>query len=325
MGGADVFAVERVHGDAEVAAAAGDIEDLGVADVEQRVAAVRLAQRDLIGERRCPAHGEVIVDAALVAHREGRTALEVNGAAERVRAFVGQVALDEFEALEHRAGEIVDTALSRHRALGGEHPAVERDVVQRRAHATDGETVDAVFEIECGADAGEENRELARAHVREVAVGIHRDDVLRIGRVALRGDRRRAALALAGYLEGLKLVDRGGEVEIARGVCLTRGNGDGGARGIESRVGDNDFVRADGQCGENVAPSVVGERGEAERGNRDLRALEEIAGGEVGDGAGEGGGGVSGAEGSGHENRKQCEAEACFHGEWGEEDRSLKR
>jgi hypothetical protein len=42
-----VFAVEQIHGDAEVALAAEDAEDLLVAEREQRVGAVLLAQRDL--------------------------------------------------------------------------------------------------------------------------------------------------------------------------------------------------------------------------------------------------------------------------------------
>ena len=166
MGGADVFAVERVYHDTEIALATGDIEDLGVADVEQRVAAVRFAEGNLGGKRRGPAHGEIVGDAAFFAHRERRAALEVDGAAEGVGALVGRVALDQFEALEHRAGEIVDAALARHRALRGEHRAVEGDVVERGAHAADGEAIDAVFEVERGRHAGEQDREFARAHVR---------------------------------------------------------------------------------------------------------------------------------------------------------------
>jgi hypothetical protein len=57
-------------------------------------------------------------------------------------------------------------------------------------------------------------------------------------------------------------------------------------------------MRAGGQIGEDVAAGVVGERGAAEGGDLDARALEEVAGGDVGDGAGERrGGGAERREG----------------------------
>ena len=67
-----VLAVEEVGGDAEVAFAAEDAEDLLVADVEERVVAVGLAEGDLLGEGGGEAGGEVVGDAPLLAHEIGR-------------------------------------------------------------------------------------------------------------------------------------------------------------------------------------------------------------------------------------------------------------
>ena len=61
-----------------------------------------------------------------------------------------------------RAQDPIDPALPLHRALGRKHPAVERDVVQCRAHAAHGEAVDAVLEIERGGHAGQHDGELTR-------------------------------------------------------------------------------------------------------------------------------------------------------------------
>ena len=103
------------------------------------------------------------------------------------------------------------------------------------------------------------------------------------------GDGGGTALAFAGDGERIEFVDTGGEVEIERGGRAI-GNGDRGAARIEAEISDDDLVDAGGKRGQDVAAGVVGEGAEAERGDGDLRALEEIAGAEVGDVAGESGG-----------------------------------
>ena len=119
------------------------------------------------------------------------------------------------------------------------------------------------------------------------------------------GDGGGTALALAGDGERIEFVDTGGEVEIARGGGGV-GDGDRGADGIETEVGDDDLVGASGKRGQDVAAGVIGEGAEAECGDGDLRALEEIAGGDVGDVAGEGGGLEGGdGEGEGEKERKR--------------------
>ena len=109
------------------------------------------------------------------------------------------------------------------------------------------------------------------------------------------GDGGSAALAFAGDGECIQFVDTGGEVELARGGGAI-GNGDRGAARIEAEISDDYFLGAGGKRGQDVAAGGIGEGAEAERGDGDLRALEEIAGGDVGNVAGEGGG-LEGGEG----------------------------
>ena len=179
--------------------------------------------------------------------------------------------------------------------MAGEWRAVEGDAVEARADAADGETVDEVFVGRIAGDAGEADGDLGGIHVRQVSERIHGDDVLHVFGVALRGDGGGPALALTGDFEGVEFVDDAGEVEIARGAGGVV-DGDGGARRIEADVGDDDLVRAGRERRENVAAGIVGEGAEAEGRDGDLRALEEITGGDIGDVAGEGRG-VSGGRG----------------------------
>jgi hypothetical protein len=79
---------------------------------------------------------------------------------------------------------------------------------------------------------------------------------------------------------------------------LVGGDGDNGTLAIEAEVGDDEFVAAGGDGAEDVAARFVDEGGDAEGGDFDAGAFEEIAGGEIGDVAGDGGGlGEGGGEG----------------------------
>ena len=103
------------------------------------------------------------------------------------------MALGEFELIEHRASEIVDVRAAGQRPLAGQWRAVERDAVESRADAADGEAVDEIFIAQIAGHPRQPDRDLARIHVRQVAEGIHRDDVLHVVGIALRRDRRRPA------------------------------------------------------------------------------------------------------------------------------------
>ena len=288
-----VFGVEHVERETEVTLAAEDVEELLPADVEERMRAVFFAGGRLLGERRSVADAGAVGDAATLAHRERRAALEIDRAADGAGLLVGRVALGELHLVEHGTGEVVHVRAAGEGALAGEWRAVERDAVEAGADAADGETVDEIFVGRIAGDAGEADGHFGGIHVRQVSERIHGDDVLHVFGVALRGDGGGTALALAGDFEGVEFVDDTGQVEVARGAGGV-GDGDSGARRIEADIGDDDLVRAGGERREDVAAGIVGERGEAERRNLDAGALEEIAGGDVGDVAGEGGGPKSG-------------------------------
>ena len=290
-----VFRVENIHRSAEVVAAAEDIEDLLVRDVEDRMRAVLGAPRRLLKKRRRHAHAEIVVGAAVFAHREGRARLEVDRAAERVRALVRRLALDELETLEHRAGdrlELEGPAV----AERGERAAVHGDVAHGGAHAANVELVVQPLVGRAAGDAGEAHHDFARAHVRQVAKRIHRDHVLHVVGVALFGDHRGVALALAGDPERLEFVDARREVEVARDA-VARGGDHRLARGVEAEVGNDELVRTGRHAVEHVAARVIGERREPQRRDRDGGALEGVARGGVAHGTGERARGIGRARG----------------------------
>ena len=288
-----VFGVEHVEGETEVALAAEEIEELLPADVEERVGAVFFAGGRLLGERGSVADTGTVGDTAALLHAERGAALEVDRAADGAGLFVGRVALGELHLVEHGTGEVVHVRAAAERALAGERRAVESDAVEAGANAADGETVDEIFVGRIASDAGEADGHFGGIHVRQVSERIHGDDVLHVFGVALGGDGGGTALALAGDLEGVEFVDDARQVEIARGGGGVV-DGDRGANRVEADVGDDDLVRAGRERRENVAAGIVGEGAEAEGRDGDLRALEEIAGGDVGDVTGEGGGGRGG-------------------------------
>jgi hypothetical protein len=95
---------------------------------------------------------------------------------------------------------------------------------------------------------------------------------------------------------------------------LVGGDGDNGALAIEAEVGNDEFVGAGGNGAEDVAAGFVDEGGDAERGDFDAGALQEVAGGEIGNVAGNGGGvGGGGGEEEG-EGEKERAGEGSFHG-----------
>ena len=305
-----MFAVEQVHGHAEIPLAAEDIEDLLVAEVHERMRPMPVDEGDLLREGRLHAAGQIVGDAAFFLHAQRRTALQIDGAAQRIRAAIRRVPLGEFDLVEHRARVDVDLRRAAQAVVAArEEHAVHRDGVQARTHPAHGEGGDEAGFIGHGGDAGQVDRDFARAHVRQIAERIHRRDVLEIGGVALRGDGGGPALALAGHLEPLEPVDARRQIEVLHGA-LPRAHGHGAAQGIETEVGDDDLVGARRHAGQHVAAGVVGERAQAERADLDAAALEQIGGRGVahrtGDRAGGGGlGTVAGCE-TGERDEESC-------------------
>ena len=298
------LAVEERDGDAEVAGAAERVEDLLVAEVGEAVEAALLADGNLLRERRRKSAGERVGDAALLAHRERRTALEIDRAAEGIGALVGRMTLDELHLVEHRAGDVVHEDRATEATLAGHEAAIHRDLVKAGGHAADREAAQVAACVELAIDAGQADGDLAGVHVREVAERIGGGDVLQVVGIPIRGDGGGVALALAGDLEGVELVDAGREIEVAHGA-LADGGGDNGARGVEADVGDNELMRAGGHAGEGVEAGVVGQRAEPERRDFHARALEQVAGREVGDVARDRGVGVSRAHQREREREEQ--------------------
>jgi hypothetical protein len=183
-----------------------------------------------------------------------------------------------------------------------------------RWHPADVEVVGETLVRRGTGDAGQAHQHLARAHIRQIAEGVHRHDVHRVGGVALRGDRGRAALALTGDLEGVHLVDAGGEVEVADHALAGRG-GDRGADRVEADVAHDELVGARGDPGEDVAAGLVDEGADAQGGDLDAGALEQVAGRGVAHRAGEGG--AAGVGGAGGRHGRA--------GEEGEEERARER
>ena len=148
------LAVEDGDRDAEVAAAAEGVEDLLVAEIGETVEAALLADGNLLGERRRDARRERVGDAALLAHGERGTALEIDGAAEGIGPLVGRVTLNQFDLIEHRAGDIIDEDRAAEAALTGHEAAVHGDGVEPRRHASDGEAGEVAAGVEFAVNAG---------------------------------------------------------------------------------------------------------------------------------------------------------------------------
>ena len=277
-----ILAVEEIHRDTEIPLPAEHVEDFLIREIQQRIDPVRLAERHVLGERRREPGGEIVGHAALLLHTERGAALEVDRAAEGVGAFVRRVALHDLEALEHSRREVLHIEPPGHRAGKRDQAAVDGDAVEVVRHAADRDAGDVALVVEFAGGARQAHGEFAGAHVGQIAEGIHRDDVLHVGGVALRRERRRIALALAGDFEFGELVNGRREIEIAH-RALTGGDRHFGARGIESEVGSDDGVIAGRQIGQREASGVVRQHGATEVRQLHAGTGEMIAGGRIAD------------------------------------------
>jgi hypothetical protein len=210
----------------------------------------------------------------------------------------------------------VDSGLAGVAALATQQGAVDGDGVTARSHPADGEADDVALVAQVARHAGQEHRELARVHIRQVSVGVERDHVLHVGRVALGGQRGRVALAFAGDRERVEPVDRRGEVEAPGGGCRA-GDGHRPTGRVETEITGDQLVGAVGDVHQHVAARGVGEGGQAEPGYFDPRAFEEVAGRGVTDGAGHGAGerGERGQEGGGEEEGAEQAGHRCRVGQ----------
>ena len=220
------------------------------------------------------------------------------------------MALDELHLVEHRAGDVVDENRAAEAALTGHEAAVHGDGVEPRRHASDGEAGEVAAGVEFAVDAGQADGDFAGVHVGEIAERVGGGDVLEVLGVARCGEGRGIALTFALHFELFEFVDARGEIEIPR-RSLVGGDGDGGARGVEAGVGDDEFVAAGGDGRQDVAAGFVHEGGDAEGGDFDAGTLQEVAGGEIGDVAGDRGG----VRGGGGEEEGEGEKERGGEGE----------
>ncbi len=104
----------------------------------------------------------------------------------------------------------MNARLAVHAALAGHERAIDGDGVHSRSHAADGETDDVAFVAQVARDAGKQNGEFARVHIRQVPVGIEGHDVRHVRGVALQRNGGRAAFAHAADVEGLQLINSRG-------------------------------------------------------------------------------------------------------------------
>ena len=172
----------------------------------------------------------------------------------------------------------------------GHQVPVDVDAVERRGGAADEDARDVALVVELRGHAGEPDRELAGAHIGQVAVGVEGRDVLEVVRVALGRQRQRVALALAGDAELAEPVDGGREVEVLD-AAAGGGEGHDAPLVIEPEVGDHQLDGAGREAIEHVTAGGVGEGRAARRGRGDAGALEEVASGGVADRARDGAGG----------------------------------
>ena len=285
-----VLAVEEIQRHAQVALAAGHTEHFLVGDVSERVNRVVAAGLDVVEERGRPARAEAVREPAPLLHPERRAGLQVDRAAQRVRSLVWGVALDHLELLEHRAREAVGLELPVEAADVGHQVPVNVDAVERRSGAADEDARDVALVVELRGHAGETDGKLARAHIREVPVGVEGRDVLEVVGVALGGEGQRVALALAGDPELAESVDGGGKVEVL-GAASGRGDSHDPPLVIEPKVGDHQFDGSGRKAVEHVTARGIGEGGAAGRRGGNAGALQEVAGGGVTDRARDGAGG----------------------------------
>src|SRR5690606_30456243 len=136
--------------------------------------------------------------------------------------------------------------------------------------------------VEIGRDAGDALQHLADVAVDDMAERIRGNHALDVRRVPLRGDRGRAALALAADGVGVEQVQVGRESNhrdhVAAGAYRDRP-----LDGIESGVGDLEGVLARGDTAELKLPVARRERLVRGAGKRHMGAFEEGTRGGVDD------------------------------------------
>ena len=224
--------------------------------------------------------------------------------------------LGELQRLEHRAGD----ALQLERAVGvyaGQHTAVDRHGVELRIHAADVEPIRQPFVGRAAGDARQSHYDFARAHVGQVAEGIHCHDVLHVFGVALLRDRGGIALAFPGDLECVHFVKRRREIEIPLDPPARR-NRHRSADRIEADIGDLEVVRARRNTREHVATGRVGEDGVTQLGQDHPGALEQVTRGDIAHGtayrAGARLGSEAASENENEPRQKDGDGVVGFHG-----------
>ena len=231
-----------------------------------------LPQRDLFGAGSGRAHGGAEGHQPLFLQIERRATLHVEVAAERVRAGSRRETFHQLHLLEERTGD----TLQLQRAVGadaGHALAVHRDGVQRARHAADHKGVVEALHLRDRRDARQTHDDLAHAHVRQVAEGIHRDDILHVVGIALHRQGQGVALALAGHLEGIQFIDTARQLDVAGRALAFRHRGLEG-RGVEARVAHLNGVGPRRQPRQHEAAGVVRLRRDAELRDGDDGALE---------------------------------------------------
>ena len=223
------------------------------------MARVRLAERELLGKRRPPPHGEIISDAPLLGHAQRRAGLQVKGSSQRIGGLVGQMPLDQLHRFDHRRREVHEVEAASHRARPGEQASIHRDTIRVGRRSANEDTGDVRLGIEQTGHSGHADCEFARAHVGQVAKRVHRDDVFHVGCVAFKGERRSVALPLASDLKLRHLIGRGRKIEIPDSAFAV-GDRHVGARGVEAEISDDHAMHAGRHAGKHKSSRRISER-----------------------------------------------------------------
>jgi hypothetical protein len=163
--------------------------------------------------------------------------------------------------------------------------AIDRDGGHACAHAAHTDLLDNLIAGIRKRHSGEPDRQLGRVHVREIRQSVHRCHVLQIVRVPLRRHGGGNALLLTGYFKRIEHQHGAAHVEIP-GDRLARDHRHGAALSVQPGIGYHQFVRA-GRRIEQISARVVDQRAHVERRDLDAGADQTVAGGLVGDDAGD--------------------------------------